>query len=155
VAATFDRSVLIRADDFVLWVVNGRDEPWLPQAAHQNEVVGGAVAAAAIQFAEGGYTVVIDGVFFPDGVEGMSQICARRGVPIHYAVLRPDLATCSARVTNRGSGDPAAPEFAILHTRFDDLGDRETNVIEASGSAEDVAEAVLSALAAGHLSVRR
>jgi predicted kinase len=153
VATAFDSSVQIRADDLMLSIVKGWVEPWLPESAHQNHVVGAAVAAAAIQFAEGGYTVVLDGTFFPDGVAGMSQMCAPRGAHVHYAVLRPDLPTCRSRVNQRGSGDPDDPQFARLHRRFEDLGNREANVIEASGSPQEVAEAVLSAFASGSLHV--
>jgi hypothetical protein len=45
-------------------------DPRLPAADHQNDVLGAAVASAAIQFAEGGYTVLLDGTFFPAGIEG-------------------------------------------------------------------------------------
>lgn len=153
VAKAFDPSVLVRADDLMLSIVNGWVEPWLPESAHQNEVLGAAVAAEAIQFATGGYMVVVDGTFFPGGVEGMSQICARRGVHLHYAVLRPDLETCRSRVAQRGSGDPDDPEFSHLHFRFADLGGREANVIDALGKPQVVAEAVLSAFASNDLCV--
>jgi hypothetical protein len=62
------------------------------------------MAAAAAQLAVGGYTVILDGTMFPDGVDGMAEICGRRGVPVHYAVLRATLAACLERATHR---DPA------------------------------------------------
>jgi hypothetical protein len=153
VAAALDPSVCFRVDDFMTWIVNGWVEPGLSESAHQNRVLGAAAAAAAIQFACGGYTVVLDGTFFPDGAEGMSQMCRPRAVPLHYAVLRPDLATCQARVARRGSGDPDDPQFARLHARFADLGDREVNVVEASNSPQQVVGAVLAAFASGRLSL--
>ena len=152
VAAAFDLSAHVRSDDFMPFVVNGGVEPHLPESAHQNHVLGGAVAAAAMEFAEGGYTVVLDGHWFPEGLERLAQWCTGRGVPLHYAVLRPDLATCLARVTQRRPGDPDDSEsFARLHARFADLGDLEANVINVSGRPEDVAAAVLSAFFAGRL----
>ena len=152
VAATFDPGVHLRMDVFMPFVVNGWIEPWLAESAHQNHVLGGAAAAAAIQFAEGGYTVVMDGHVFPDGLEGLTQWCVRRGVPLHYAVLRPDLPTCMSRVARRELREPDDPEsYARLHARYCDLGAREVNVIDAPGTPEEVATALLSAFADGRL----
>jgi hypothetical protein len=150
VAAGFHPSVHIRVDDFFPFIVNGLIEPWLPDSAHQNHVLGAAAASAAIQFASGGYTVIFDGHLFPDGVEGMAQMCKARGVPLHYVVLRPDLATCVARA-REGAGSVDQERFAELHARFADLGEREAKVIDASPAAEVVAEAVLTAFTSGTL----
>src|SRR5438132_5077292 len=150
IAATFDLSVHIRMDDFMPFVVNGWVEPWLPESAHQNHVLGGAVAVAAMQFAAGGYTVVLDGHVFPEGLDGLAPACALRGVPLHYAVLRPDLSTCQARVTQRHSGNSDDPDsLTRLHARIPDPGGYEANVIDASGAPEAIAAALLSAFTAG------
>ena len=158
-AAAFAQSVHIRSDDFMPFIANGWVEPWLPEAAHQNAVMGAAVASAATQFAVGGYTVILDGHWFPAGVRGVVEICARRGVRVHCAVLRSDLSTCLARVAQRQSAPvrPWPPEatseaaLSSLHSRFEDLGDCEANVIDASGTPEEVAAAVLSAFSSGRL----
>ncbi|MGH9126966.1 MAG: AAA family ATPase [Acidimicrobiales bacterium] len=153
VASAYDKSAHVRADDVTFGViVNGWVEPWLPESAHQNEVLGGAMTAAAMQFALGGYTVVVDGHMFPDGLEGMAEMCARRSVPLHYVVLRADLETCLARATSRGMGERPDPRpFAALHAKFVDLGAHEANVIEAIGPPEEVAAAVLAAFRSGRL----
>jgi len=152
VAAAFDPSAHVRMDHFTAFVVNGRVDPWLPESGHQNHVVGGAAAAAAIGLAEGGYTVVLDGHVFPDGLEGLREVCRLRGVPLHYAVLRPDLPTCLARVSQRELGEPDDPGLhARLHARYTDLGGYEANVIEGPGAPADVAGAILAAVAAGQL----
>lgn len=152
IAAAFDRSAHIKTDAFWPFVVNGWVEPWLPDAAHQNHVLGGAVAAAALAFADGGYTVIFDGHIFPEGLDGLVPWTARRAVPLHYVVLRPDLATCLNRVGQRRPGDPDDLEsFARLHARFADLGDREANVVDATGTPEEVAAAVLAAFSSGRL----
>ena len=104
VAAAIDPSVHIGIDDFWPFFVSGLIDPSLPDAAHQNHVLGAAVAAAAIQFAAGGYTVVLDGHLFPEGIEGMAPMCDARAVPLHYAVLRTDLETCIARAAQRDVG---------------------------------------------------
>ncbi len=154
VAAAFDLSVHIQPDVFMPFVVNGWVEPCPPDSAHQNHVVGGAVAGAALVFAQGGYKVVLAGHLFPEGLDGLAPWCARRGVPLHYAVLRPDLATCLTRVGQRRPGDPdGLASFARLHARFADLGDREANVIETTGTPEEVAAAVLAAFSSGRLRV--
>jgi hypothetical protein len=153
-AANFDLSVHIRVDDFTPFVVNGWVEPWLPESAHQSYVLGGAVAAAALQFAEGGYTVVLDGHIFPDGLDGLTVWSERRSVPLHYAVLRPDFATCLTRVRQRRPGDPDDVEsFARLYARFADLGDREANVVGATGTPKEVAAEILAAFTSEHLRV--
>jgi predicted kinase len=152
VAAAFDVSAHIQTDDFMPFVVNGWVEPWLPDSTHQNHVLGGAVAAAALEFAAGGYTVVLDGPIFPEGLVGLAPWSARRAVPLHYVILRPDLATCLSRVEQRRPGDPDdVDSFAQLHDRFADLGDFEGHVVEATGTPEEVAAAVLAAFSSGRL----
>jgi Mrp family chromosome partitioning ATPase len=152
VAATLDKSVHVRMDDFLRFVVSGWVDPWLPEAAHQNEVLGGAVVAAAMQFSAGGYTAVVDGDVFPDAAEELAGACRRRGVPFHYAVLRCDLDTCVERATTRAAGERPDPgPFAALHARFTDLGEHESNVVEATAAPDDVAAAVLRALRSGRL----
>jgi hypothetical protein len=46
VAAAFDLSVHLDADQFMASIVSGRIDPNLPEANQQNEAVGGAFAAA-------------------------------------------------------------------------------------------------------------
>ncbi|MDQ6803685.1 MAG: hypothetical protein M3065_01685 [Actinomycetota bacterium] len=154
VAAAFELSAHIQADHFMPFVVNGWDGPW-PESEQQNDVIGAAIGAAALEFAVGGYTVVLDGHMFPEGVEGLAQWSERRGVALHYAVLRPDLATCLARAEQRRPGDPQDLEsFTRVHARFDDLADREVNVLEATGTPDEVAADVLAAFSSGGLRVR-
>jgi thymidylate kinase len=154
VAATFERSAHIQTDHFMTFVASGWVEPQLADAAHQNHVLGGAVTAAALQFATGGYTVVLDGHIFPEGLDGLAHHSARRGVTLHYAILRPDLATCLTRVQQRRQGDPEDLEsFTRLHARFADLGDHEANVIDTTGPPDEVAARVLAAFSTRHLEV--
>jgi hypothetical protein len=91
---------------------------------------------------------------FPEGLDGMAQGARAATVPLHYAVLRPDLATCLPRVGPRRPGDPDDLEsFARLHARFADLGEREANIVEATGTPEETAAAVLAGFSAGRLKV--
>lgn len=149
VAAALERSAHLQADHFTAFVVND-----LADTEARHEVVGGAIGAAAIQFAVGGYTVVLDGTFFPGGVAGLAVWAARRGVGVHYAVLRPDLETCRERAQRRSATDPDDLEaFDRLHARFADLGNGEGHVVDHTGAPEVVAAAVLAVFASGALLV--
>lgn len=159
VAEALPSSVHLRADDFTYAIVRGRVPSWLPKASHQNEVVGAAMAVAVMQFAAGGYTVILDGHLFPDGVEGLAAACAGRGIAVHYVVLRADLDTCLARANGRGNAWGREPTplaelqqpMSDLHARFSDLGACEANVIESAGTPAEVAAAVLTAFRSGRL----
>ena len=145
----------LRIDDFMGFVATSRVEPWRPAAERQNRVLGGAVAAAALQFAAGGYSVVVDGHIFPEALDELAPWCEARGVELHYAVLRADLPTCSRRAGSRVRDEPEArDEFARLHARYAELGAREAHVVDADGTPAAVAHAVLAGLSAGRLRVR-
>jgi hypothetical protein len=152
VAAAFERGVHVRIDDFTRFVVSGWVDPWLPEAAHQNRVLGGAVVAAALEFARGGYTVVVDGTIFPDAMDELAPAMGRAETPLNYAVLRCDLRTCSERAIGRNPN--TAPDSALaadLYAKFEDLGEYERHVVDATGPADLVAAAVLTAFHSGSL----
>ncbi len=156
VAAAFDRSAIVPTDAIMGFVVSGWVDPWLPAAQRQHEIVGGVLAVAAMQFAGSGYTTVVDGHLFPSGVEGLAVACARRSVPLHYVVLRADLATCWARASRRGEGrwPLDSRTFDELHARFAQVGAYEPHVIDATGPSEDVAAGVLAAFREGRFAAR-
>jgi predicted kinase len=151
VASSVAKSVHLRIDDFLWSVVGGYVHPWLPEAREQNEVIGGAVIAAAMQFLAAGYTVVVDGTVFPDSLEELGRACVRRGVPLHYVVLRADLATCVDRAASRNADGTDAKQIADVHARFETVGPHERHVVEAVATAEEVAAAVLASFRAGRL----
>lgn len=154
VAAALERSVLLRFDDFSGFVVNGWIEPWRPEAEEQNRALGAAVVAAALEFATGGYTVVVDGHVFPEAVTELAAGFGGREVPLHYAVLRCDLSVCSERLRARDDGaSPEREPFEHQHRRFEDLGRYSAHGVDATGAPEDVAEAVVSAFRGGRLDV--
>lgn len=158
VARALPGSVHLQADEFTYAIVNGFVEPQLPEAEHQNEVVGGAFAVAAMAFAAGGYAVIVDGHLFPAGVEGLATACASRAIALHYAILRADLPTCLARATNRAAaGRDRAPldeiSLAALHAKFSELGDYERHVVDAAGAPEHAAAAILDGMRSGALLV--
>jgi len=105
------------------------------------------------------YTVILDGHLFPNGLQGLAEGCALRGIAVHYAVLRTDLATCIARRTSEARAREEGPDAARRPNRpvlrasrpFSDLGGFEANVIEAAGAPDGVAAAVLAAFHSGRL----
>lgn len=146
----------MQSDLFCRFFSDPFPDPASAEGAHRYEVIGVAQAAAATQFALGNYTVILDGTLLPQGADGMAEICGRQGVTVHYAVLRTDLDTCLQRAAGR---DPTEPPdlhgFLALYSRFVELGPRESHVIDASGSAEHVADTVAAAFRSGRLAVRR
>jgi chloramphenicol 3-O-phosphotransferase len=153
VADAFDRSIHLQADDFIASVVGGWVDPNSPEAEDQNEAVGAALAVSAMSFAGDGYTTVVDGFLFPDGVDGLAAACVARGISCHYVVLMADLETCWSRASGRGEGRwPLEYEpFAAVHAKFRDLELDERHVVMSTGSAEAVRDDVLSAFRAGDL----
>ena len=149
VASGVEPSAHIRMDTFLFSVVGGWVDPWRPEAAHQNRIVGGAAVAAAMEFIGGGYTVAFDGTVFPDALDELAGACRHRKIPFHYVVLRCDLATCFDRAMGRDGERSNAEQFADLHAKFSALGARETHVVDASGTADEVAARVLAAFRSG------
>ena len=153
VAATLERSVHLRVDEFLFSVVGGWIDPWLPEAAHQNDAVGRATIAAAFQFVAAGYTVVIDGTIFPDAIDELAPACREHAVPLHYVVLRCPVDVARERAHARADADPHPESAAVLRTRFEELGSYERHAIDAAGPPADVATAVLTSFTSGALQV--
>jgi predicted kinase len=153
VAAAFDRSVHLQADDLMASIVSGWVDPNLPEAEQQNEAIGGVLAVSAMSFAENGYTTVVDGYLFPEGVDGLAEACISRGLSCHYVVLTADLDTCWTRARSRGEGrwPLEFSPFAAVHGKFDGLDLDERHLVEAIGTPEAERDAVLSAFRTGDL----
>jgi hypothetical protein len=156
VAASFERGVRLPIDDVEALIVAGRVGQSSPSAGHQNHVVGGAVAAAAMQFAMGGYTTVVDGCIFPEVLPELGRACQSHGVELHYAVLRAGFEVCLERAArrNEGSGFVTDPsELRRQWDRFTRLGDFGAHVADASDEPGLVAERLLASFARGRLRV--
>ncbi|HEY1739360.1 MAG TPA: AAA family ATPase [Acidimicrobiia bacterium] len=155
VAAAFDRSVHVQADDFLASVVGGWVDPNRPDAAPQNEAVGAACAVSAMAFAAHGYVTVLDGYLFPDGVDGLAAACDARGLSCHYVVLAADLGTCWTRASGLGKGrwPLEFDAFAALHERFAGLHLDARQVVHATEQPDSVRDAVPSAYRGGALAV--
>jgi predicted kinase len=128
--SAFARSAHVQQDAFLDFIA-GNETTANQDDAAQNEVLGAAIATNAIEFAAGGYSVVLDGHLRPAGVQGLADGCASRHIAVHYAVLRADPATCLTRATERGSPFDAA-DYAAQHDAFADLGAYQGNAIDAT-----------------------
>ena len=129
----------VESDRFFRFVVGGHIEPWRREAHHQNTVVMQAVAAAAAAYADGGYTTIVDGIISPQWfMSPLSDALAAHGHDAAYAILRPALSSCLARVTARPGSDLSSPHVVSqLYDDFTDLGKLEEHVIDVEGLAID------------------
>lgn len=139
--------VHLHADDFWHFIGNGAIAPYLPAAHEQNRVVVDVLAGAAQRYADGGYLVVVDGIFGPWFLDAFEVLAA----PLHYIVLRPDVGTAVRRCRERGGETLTDPQtIADMHSQFSDLGPLESHVVDpADHSPAQVLEMVCAALEAG------
>ena len=153
-AAGAPRGVHVRSDHFFDYVVGGFVEPWRPESHAQNTVVMEIVGRAAAGYADAGYLTVVDGIVIPGWFyEPLRDQLRAAGHAVAYAVLRPPLETCLARVAGRADGplsDPAVVEQ--LYRAFSGLGELERHVVATDGQGpEDTAAALGALLRAGRL----
>jgi hypothetical protein len=143
-------SVHLHTDDFWALIRQGAVSPMEPESRWQNEVVVGVIAWAAVGYAVGGYHVVVDGVVGPWFVDAFREPAGAAGVPLHYAVLRPDKPTTLARGTSCPGHPPTDPgPIRAMHEEFRELGPYEGHALDTTGlSPEGTADAVMAALAA-------
>lgn len=128
-------SVHLHSDDFWHYIRQGAIGPYRPEAHHQNEVVIGVVADAALGYAAGGYDVICDGVVGPWFLNRFHSAAAVAGTELHYLVLRPDVDTALRRATGRTASDALVDPGPIrsLHEQFADLGTLESHVLDSTG----------------------
>jgi adenylate kinase family enzyme len=143
----------LHTDDFYdRYIKSGYVLPWLAQAQKQNETVMGAIAAAACAYAEGGYVTIIDGIVGPWFLAPFREAASAKGIPLHYAVLRPASADMAfARVQARAThGLKAEGPVRELFRQFSDLGALEKHAFDSGATkAEETAAALSRKLAAG------
>jgi RecA/RadA recombinase len=132
-AASSRLGVHLAGDQVFHWVAGGYVPPWMPGTSRQNRTVISAIAAAAVQFADGGYDVFVDGIVGPWFLPHWLQV-AGRGRPTHYLVLRPSRQTAALRATGRRApGDLVDPHpVAAMFDAFEDLGCFEAHVLDSS-----------------------
>ena len=143
-AAASTLAVHLDGDQVFHWISAGYAEPWQPGTSHQNGTVIGAIAAAAVSFADGGYEVFVDAILGPWFLPHWLH-AAGRGRPVHYVVLRPSRRVAAGRATSRRApGDLTDPEpVAAMFDAFEDLGTFEEHVLDSSGQDTDATVAAV------------
>lgn len=157
VADHFDHSVLIAGDDFHHAIRRGYVPPWQAESEHQNEVVIDATAAAAAEYARGGYLVVVDGVIGPWFLERWLGHLSN-GVPVHYIVLRPSEDVALQRARERtGDRDLVNPDpVTFMHQEFVKRGGSDNHVLDSSNlTADQTVSKVLEFFSEGRLLLTR
>lgn len=132
-AASSRLGVHLAGDQVFHWVVGGYVPPWMPGTSRQNGTVISAIAAAAVQFADGGYDVFVDGIIGPWFLPHFLQLAGRGRAP-HYVVLRPSRQTALMRaIGRRAPGDLVDPHpVAAMFDAFENLGSFEAHVLDTS-----------------------
>ena len=150
-ASRFAKSVVVPMDDFFHFIRSGHIPPFLPDAATQNEVVTDVLAAVAVRYASGGYTVILDGIVGPWFLDIYLEAARTDGIELDYVVLRPTSEIAMARAVDRHPDQLRDPEpVAGLYAVLSDLGHLEGHVVDSSLlSAQDTAKLVLDGLEAG------
>lgn len=156
-------TVCVEMDWFWTTIRTGYIAPWDPASEHQNQTVLRSAAAVAAEMVSGGYEVIIEGVVGPWHLPLFIQALAGIDATMDYVVLRPDLATCLARATDRIAEEPRVaghPPLTdtgpIRHMweQFADLGRYESHVLDTTSlAATQTADRVSKAVAEGRLRV--
>lgn len=145
-AQSYDRTVLVRADEFFHFIQAGYIPPWQPESHEQNAFVMGLVADATAAYAEQGYRTVVEGIFAPGWflrpVLGRLQSA---GHTVSCVILDAPLEVCQARLRGRTDGGvPDEAAIAQLWKAFRESGGADCPVIDTGGmSAVEVAQRIL------------
>jgi predicted kinase len=135
-----DRAVHLHSDDAYVAIRKGWVPQWLPGSEAQNETVMRALAAGAVEWARGGYEVILDGVFTAWTLPTFQAAAEAAGVAVSYVVLQPGDAVAIARASARQVAPlPDYAPYAHLLTAFAaaparhqvDCGDRAPEVVAA------------------------
>ena len=140
--------VHLHTDDFWGYIKHGHIDPWLPEAAGQNQMIMEISAGVARQYAGNGYLVALDGVIGPWSLAPYQAL----DMPVHYILLRAPVEIAIARCQARGGDsltDPAV--VAEVHAMFADMGQYERHVLPIGDlDRNDTLAAVIAALDSGH-----
>jgi predicted kinase len=118
--------VHLHTDDFWGYIKHGHIEPWLPEAARQNQMIMDIAAGVAQRYAQNGYLVALDGVIGPWSLAPYQSL----DVPVHYLLLRAPVAEAIARCQARGGDSLTDPVVvADVHAMFADMGQYESHVL--------------------------
>lgn len=132
-AASSQVGVHLVGDQVFRWIAGGYVQPRMPGTSRQNGTVISAIAAAAVQFADAGYDVFVDGIIGPWFLPHWLHTTGR-GRPTHYVVIRPSRQIAATRASGRRApGDLVDPHpVAAMFDVFEDLGNFEAHVLDSS-----------------------
>lgn len=150
-AVEYEKSVHLHTDDFWHYITAGAIPPYLPESDRQNQTVMRVIAQAALTYAEGGYTVVVDGIVGPWMLHHFASGGIRATV-FHYIVLRPAREVTLARAQSRSGPGILTDEGPILHMwhQFAHLADLESHVLDTTDQTpEQTLQAVRGAVTSG------
>ena len=123
-------------------------DPTRREAHHQNSVIMRALARSARALAEGGYSVVLDGVIGPWFLPTLRDELAG-GPTVSYLVLRAPEPEVLRRVRER-LGPGASPQVLHMAAAFAELGTLQPHAVDTAGrSVEEVLSLVQQGLAGG------
>lgn len=149
-AGRFSKAVHLHTDDFWHYIVTGAIPPYLPESDAQNHTVVQVIVNAAYTYAEGGYTVVVDGIVGPWMLHHYRNgLREHPGLTVHYVVLRPDRQATLSRAQARTSPDALVDEepISLLWEQFANLEDLESHAVDTSrDSPADTLQAVTDAV---------
>ena len=126
-------------------------QPFLPDAARQNEVVIGVIVDAMLGYARGGYDVVVDGIVGPWSLPPFVNAARRARFDLSFVVLRPSFEETLARAAGReGKALRASGPIKGLYGAFSKLDALERHVIDTTGDTIKAAtQRVREGVAAG------
>jgi chloramphenicol 3-O-phosphotransferase len=135
-AASFEPSVHLEADEFFHVITTGYIEPWRPESHAQKGVVTRAVARAACTYADGGYTTIVDGILGPWFLDDFRSELAPTA-DIRYVVLRVPVEIAIERAAERSGSPLGEGPVRAMHRALSDLGPLEGHVVDASTATPD------------------
>ena len=152
----WDLSIHLRADYFGdEFIRNGFLRPWTPESHEQNTTVIRAITAAAVEYANGGYSVVVDGIVGPWFVKLLTETFASHGVVWHYAILLP---TSDVTLERSHSRSKTITQEALdkMYGEFTShLDGYEKHVVDSTQlDAPQTAETVCKSMDKGELQIR-
>jgi chloramphenicol 3-O-phosphotransferase len=134
-ADSAERSTVHLATDlFYVAIRKGFVQPFLPDAAKQNEVVMDVIVEAMLGYANGGYDVIVDGIVGPWSLPPFADGARRAGFRLSFVVLRPTFEEAFERAVAREKKElRASGPIRGLYGAFARLGDLERHVIDTTG----------------------
>lgn len=148
--AAADKDGLHLVSDTFYEFISHRVDPTKPESQHQNAVIMQALARSARTFADGGYTVYLDGVVGPWFLH-IFRPSLESDTPTSYIVLQTTAAEAQARVRSR-QGEGLRPIVFQMQRSLADLGPLGHHAIETTGRSEsEILAGVSKALSSGTL----